>query len=492
MERPLRLLALDLGAESGRATIGSFDGARLHLEEVHRFPNVPVHMGGTLYWDFPRLFSEVLKGIRAAWTHGEVASIGVDGWGVDFGLVDNRGRLLGNPVHYRDSRTQGMLERATQRVKADSIYAQTGIQLMPINTLYQLLSMVETDDPDLERADRLLMIPDLVHHFLSGTTVTEYTNATTTQCFDVQHKHWANSLLDQLHIPLRLFPEVVPPGTRLGPLRADVAEDVGRMIQVVAPATHDTASAVVAAPLDNSAAFLSSGTWSLLGLEVSKPLLTRAAREDNLTNEGGVAGTIRLLKNVMGLWLVQEARRELSPDLSYEELTWHAAEEAAWTAFVDPDDERFLRPGDLLGKVRAFCEETHQATPANGPALVRVLLESLALKYAVVLRQLRAVSGRGVPAIRVVGGGSQNALLCQLTANACGVPVLAGPAEATCVGNLIVQAMALGEVASVSEARALVAASWPATRYDPIEDWSEAHRRFNDIVLLRSTVQGVL
>ncbi|MBV8718704.1 MAG: rhamnulokinase [Chloroflexi bacterium] len=491
VERPLKLLALDLGAESGRAVVGSFNGSRLDLEEAHRFANVPVRMGGTLYWDFPRLFGDVLTGIRAAQQNGPVASVGVDGWGVDFGLLDSRGRLLANPIHYRDSRTEGIMQLATQRVKARDIYAQTGIQLMPINTLYQLLSMAEAHDPDLERADKLLMVPDLVHHFLCDSAVTEYTNASTTQCFDVAHNDWAYGLLADLNIPRHPFPDVVPPGTRLGPLRADVAEHVGGATQVVTPACHDTASAVVATPLDGSAAYLSSGTWSLIGLELPKPVLSDAAREGNLTNEGGVAGTIRLLKNVMGLWLVQEARRELSPDVSYAELTWQAAQEDSWTAFIDPDDERFLRPGDLFGKVRAFCEETRQRPPADGPGLVRVLLESLALKYAVILRQLRTISGRSIAAIRVVGGGSQNALLCQLTANACNVTVLAGPAEATSVGNLIVQAMALGEVASISEARALVAASWPATRYEPANDWSEAHQRFGEIVLSLPKIQGV-
>jgi rhamnulokinase len=491
MNRPLRLLVLDLGAESGRAVVGAFDGSRLALEVVHRFPNVPVRVGGTLYWDFLRLYAEVLNGIRAAVTTGEVASVGVDGWGVDFGLLDGRGRLIGNPVHYRDTRTEGMVTRAQRQVSAETIYAQTGIQFLPINTLYQLLAMVEANDPDLERAQHLLMVPDLVHHFLCDSTVGEYTNATTTQCFDVARNEWASSLLADLNIPLSLFPEVVQPGTRLGPLRADVAAVVGATLSVIAPATHDTASAVVATPLQRATAFLSSGTWSLIGLELHQPVLTNAAREGNLTNEGGVAGTIRLLKNVMGLWLVQEARRGLDQTLSYEELTWQAAEAEPFSAFIDPDDERFLRPGDLSANVRDFCTETGQTAPDDAGGLVRVLLESLALKYAVVLRQLKAVSGQPVEAIHVVGGGSNNALLCQLTANASGLRVLAGPAEATSVGNLIVQAMALGELASVSEARQLVAASWPTDRFDPMGDWTEARQRYDELLRSRSQVQGV-
>jgi rhamnulokinase len=487
---PLRLLALDLGAESGRALSGTFDGSRLEMDVAHRFPNVPVHIGGTLYWDFPRLFGDVLAGIRAALANGPLASVGVDGWGVDFGLIDRRGRLLANPVHYRDTRTSGMLELAQQRVSAEKIYAQTGIQFMSINTLYQLLSMVEEHDPDLERADKLLMVPDLIHHFLCDSVAGEYTNATTTQCFDVSQGNWASQLLSNLDIPLGLFPEVAPPGTRLGPLRADV----GGNLTVIAPATHDTASAVVATPLaaDGTTAYLSSGTWSLIGLELQQPVLTRAAREGNLTNEGGVDGTVRLLKNVMGLWLVQEARRALGITLSYDELTAQAATAAPLSAFIDPDDERFLRPGDLPANVRAFCVESHQTPPVDAASLVRVLLESLALKYAVVLRQLEAVSGRTVRTIHVVGGGSQNALLCQLTANASGVPVLAGPSEATSIGNLVVQAIALGELGSIAEARQMVAASWPARRYEPIGDWSEPRQRFEAILVRRSQVQGVL
>jgi rhamnulokinase len=485
---PLRLLALDLGAESGRALTGSFDGSRLDVEVAHRFPNVPVQMGGTLYWDFPRLFGDVLTGIRAALASGPVASVGVDGWGVDFGLIDQRGRLISNPVHYRDTRTSGMLERALQRVSKEDIYTKTGIQFMPINTLYQLLAM--SGDADLERADRLLMIPDLVHHFLCDSVVGEYTNVTTTQCYDVEHGAWATNLLSDLDIPLRLFPEVVTPGTRLGPLRPDV----GGSLTVIAPATHDTASAVVATPLsaDGSTAYLSSGTWSLIGLELPQPVLTSAAREGNLTNEGGIAGTVRLLKNVMGLWLVQEARRALGVTLSYDELTTQAAAAAPFTAFVDPDDERFLRPGDLPANLRAFCVETGQPSPADTASLVRVVLESLALKYAVVLRQLEAVSGRTVRTIHVVGGGSQNALLCQLTANASGLPVLAGPSEATSIGNLVVQAIALGELGSVAEARQVVSACWPAQHYEPASDWSEARQRFAQILASRSQLQGVL
>lgn len=496
MTTPLRLLALDLGAESGRAVIGKFDGSHLQIEEAHRFPNVPRRVGGTLYWDVLRLYGDVLSGLRAAMLGGPLETVGVDAWGVDFGLIDSRGRLLGNPVHYRDARTNGMIERTVQRVSREKIYASSGIQFMPINTLYQLASMVEADDPDLQRAQLLLLIPDLIHHFLTGSTVGEYTNATTTQCFDVHRGKWASELLVSLGIPTNIFPEVVPPGTVLGSLRQDVAEDVAGNPRVVAPGTHDTASAVAATPLpgDGQTAFLSSGTWSLIGLELDEPVVSEAALAANLTNEGGVAGTIRLLKNVMGLWLVQEARRALArrqSPLSYEQLTALAEAAPSFTAFIDPDDERFLRPGDLLDTVEVFCREAHQPVPPDPGTLIRVLLESLALKYDRVVRQLEAVSGRSIRAIHAVGGGTNNALLCQLTADATGLPVLAGPSEATAIGNLVVQAIAIGELATLAQARALVAQSFPARRYEAGGDWSEPRQRFEHILHMRSQ-EGVL
>jgi rhamnulokinase len=470
--------------------VGQFDGSRLELTEAHRFPNVPVRLGGTLHWDVLRLYGDMLTGIQSALAQGDVATVGVDAWGVDFGLLDARGRLLGNPVHYRDGRTDGILEH----VPRAAIYAATGIQFMPINTLCQLLAMVHSGDPDLRHADQLLLMPDLFHHFLCGSTVGEYTSATTTQCFDVVRGTWAAELLSSLDIPTHVLPEVVLPGTLLGGLRPDVLAELGAgadTLRVIAPATHDTASAVAATPLpgDGSTAFLSSGTWSLVGLELDRPILSVAAREGNLTNEGGVAGTIRLLKNVMGLWLVQQARRAVDhrgASLSYEQLGGLAQAAPAFSAFVDPDDERFLRPGDLVATVNAVCAETSQPPPNDPGSLVRMLLESLALKYAVVLRQLEAVSGRPVRAIHVVGGGSNNALLCQFTADASGLPVLAGPSEAAALGNLIVQAIAVGELASVAEARALVAASFPSRRYEPAGDWSAARERFARVIRRRN------
>ncbi len=489
-DTPFRMAAVDLGAESGRVVVGTFDGGRLALEDVHRFPNVPVTLAGTLHWDFLRLFGEVTAGLRRAAADGPVASVGVDTWGVDFGLLDARGRLLANPVHYRDGRTEGMPGLAFAVVPRDEIYAATGIQLMPINTLYQLLSMVRAGDPLLDQADRLLMMADLFHHFLAGSAVAEYTNASTSQCLDPVARDWARPLLARFGIPTEILPPIVAPGTDLGPMRADVAADTGlRGARVVAPGSHDTASAVVGAPLAGpTTAFLSSGTWSLIGLEMPAPVITEATRAANLTNEGGVAGTVRLLRNVMGLWLVQESRRAIWPGgdaPSYEELAALAETAPAFTAFIDPDDERFLRPGDLPARVRAFCTETGQPVPTDVGTLVRVLLESLALRYAVAVDELARASGHRVEAIHVVGGGSNHRLLCRLTAGATGLPVRAGPVEATAIGNLAVQAIAAGELADVAEARALIARSFTVTTFEPEGDWAEARARFGAMLAAR-------
>jgi rhamnulokinase len=480
----LRLAAVDIGAESGRVLVGTFDGGRLAIEDVHRFPNVPVTVAGTMHWDALRLFGDITAGLRKAGAAGGVASIGIDTWGVDFGLLDARGRLLANPVHYRDRRTEGMPDLAFAVVPRDEIYAATGIQFMPINTLYQLWSMVRAGDPLLGQADRLLMMADLFHHFLAGSAVAEYTNASTSQCLDPIARDWARPLLERFGIPTRILPPIVAPGTVLGPIRADIADDTGlRDARVVAPGSHDTASAVVGAPLDGpTTAYLSSGTWSLIGLEMPAPVINAVSLAANLTNEGGVGGTVRLLRNVVGLWLVQESRRALWPAgdaPSYEDLAVLAEAAPAFTAFIDPVDERFLRPGNLPARVRAFCAETEQPVPDETGTLIRVLLESLALRYAVAVDELARASDHPIEAIQVVGGGSNNRLLCRLTASATGLPVRAGPVEATASGNLCVQAIAAGELASIAEARELIARSFPVTAYEPAGDWAEARARFN-------------
>ena len=487
----LRLAAVDLGAESGRVLVGTFDGGRIAIEDIHRFPNVPVPVGGTLHWDALRLWGDIATGLRKAGAAGEVASVAVDTWGVDFGLLDERGRLIANPVHYRDARTDGMVERAFGLVPRDEMYATTGIQFMAINTVYQLLSLAAADDPQLRHADRLLMMADLFAHFLSGATVSEYTLASTSQALDARARDWARPMLERLGIPTRLLPEIVAPGTDVGGLTGDLAAAPGlARTRVILPGSHDTASAVVGTPIASpSVAYLSSGTWSLIGLEVPEPVISDVSLAANLTNEGGVAGTIRLLRNVVGLWLVQESRRALWPDReppTYEKLAGIAETAPAFTAFIDPDDERFLRPGDLPARVRAFCAETGQPVPPDTATLIRVLLESLALRYAAAIDQLSAASGHHIDGLHIVGGGSNHRLLCRLTAGATGLPVRAGPVEATAIGNLAVQAIARGELASVAEARELAARSYPITTYEPTGDWTEARERFATITARRT------
>jgi rhamnulokinase len=479
----MRLAAVDIGAESGRVLVGTFDGGRLAIEDVHRFPNVPVTVSGTMHWDALRLFGDITTGLRKAGSAGDVASVGVDTWGVDFALLDERGRLLANPVHYRDARTNGMVERAFSLVPKGEIYATTGVQFMAINTVYQLLAMASADDPLLRHADRLLMMADLFAHFLSGASVAEYTLASTSQALDARARDWARPMLERLGIPTGLLPEIVAPGTDVGGLVGALADAPGLAgARVVLPGSHDTASAVVGTPIaSGSTAFLSSGTWSLIGLEVPQPVISDVTLAANLTNEGGVDGTIRLLRNVVGLWLIQESRRALWPDReapSYEKLAGLAETAPAFTAFIDPDDERFLRPGDLPARVREFCVGTGQPVPADTATLIRVLLESLALRYAAAIDQLAAASGHPIDALHIVGGGSNHRLLCRLTAGATGLPVRAGPVEATAIGNLAVQAIAAGELASIGEARELAARSFPITTYDPTGDWAEARERF--------------
>ena len=473
------MLAADLGAESGRAVAGNFDGERLTLEEVRRFPNKPLEAAGTLSWDVRRLYSDVLDAIRAA---GRIASVGIDTWGVDFGLLDRAGRLLGNPAHYRDRRTEGMVEEAFRAVPREEIYARTGIQFMPINTLYQLLAMVRSGDAQLKAADRLLTMPALVAYWLCGVKADEFTDATTTQCYDPLASGWATDLLNRLGIPYAIFGEVVKPGTELGFLNAEFAP--GR-VRLIAPGTHDTASAVAAAPFEagSGAAYISSGTWSLVGLEVTRPVINEAALNANLTNEGGVGGTFRLLKNVMGLWLLQECRRtwaELNTNTPYEELLRLAGEAPAFGAVIDPDDERLLPPGDMPARIAVLASENGMTLDSEPGVVARCILESLALKYRSTIELLEHVTGSSIQTVHIVGGGSHNRLLCQMTADACGRPVVAGPAEASAIGNLMVQAIALGLVASLAQARQVVKRSIAVEVYEPTarEGWDDAWLRF--------------
>jgi rhamnulokinase len=481
-----RYLALDLGAESGRAIVGSFDGDRLAVEEVHRFVNRPVRLPTALHWDILALLAEVRAGIAAAERAGPLTSLAVDTWGVDFGLLDARGGLLGNPVHYRDARTDGMLEAACAVVPREDIFDQTGIQFLPINSLYQLLALVRAEDPSLGVASTLLTIPDLLHYWLSGEKACEFTNATTTQCFNPRTGTWAGDLLRRLGIPEHLFARVLPPGTTLGSLRDEAG--ARHPTRVVLPGSHDTASAVAGTPLRApDAAYISSGTWSLVGVEVTEPVITQQTLALNLTNEGGVAGTFRLLRNVMGLWLVQGIRRGLERQGSaadYAQLTQAAGAAPPLQAVIDPDAPAFLRADDMAEAIRDVCAATGQPAPDTTGALVRVALEGLALRSRWVVEHLEQVTGRPIRTIHIVGGGARNQLLCQMMADAAGRPVLAGPFEATALGNLIVQLMAAGTLASLSEGRDLVARSFPVEEHLPVADprWQDAYGRFRALL----------
>ena len=483
----VRMAAVDLGAQSGRVAVGALEDGRLTLEEVHRFENTPVEDRGALRWDIERLFAEATYGLRMAAREAPLASVAVDSWAVDFGLVDSAGQLIHRPVHYRDTRRADAVDGVYSRIPPRELYERTGIQLMPINTIFELAAMTLEADRALDRADRLLLIPDLLHHRLCGAGSSEFTNATTTQCFDPRTNDWAYDLLERLDIPTRLLPEVVPPATPIGRTREGA--------QVIAVATHDTGSAVAAVPFrEADSAFLSVGTWSLVGLEVDEPLITDETFAANLTNEGGVAGTFRLLRNVTGLWLLHECRRSWESEghfLSFEEIIALADAAPSLCSLIDPDDEALVGAGNMPARIAELCRLSGQPAPEEQGAIARCILESIALKHGVVVNRLREIRGTSPTELHVVGGGARNELLCQWTAEAAGLPVVAGPEEATLVGNLLVQAMALGELASLEEARAVVRASFVPVVYEPSFEpaWVEARDRFADLLATRPALE---
>jgi rhamnulokinase len=479
------MVSIDLGAQSGRVALGRYDGETLSVTELHRFPNVAVRAAGTLHWDALRLHEGVLEGLRLAAREagGSIDSVAVDTWGIDFALLDRAGRLVGNPVHYRDERTQGAMERVFALIPRQELYARTGIQLMPINTLFQLASMAAADDPSLAAASSLVMMADLFHYWLSGVQACELTNATTSQLLDPVSGDWASDLLERLGIRPTIFPEIVPPGTVLGPLLPQIADEmrIGGAV-VVATATHDTAAAVAAIPFrEPGSAYISSGTWSLVGVEVDAPVIDARSFAANLTNEGGVAGTL-LLRNVTGLWLLDECRRawaRAGADVDYEDLVARTEQIPRLRSIVDTDDPAFLAPGDMPGRIREHCARAGEPPPVDEAAVARCVLESLALKYRQTIDLLETVTDSRPPAIHVVGGGALNRLLCQWTADATGLPVIAGPVEAAEIGNLAVQALAIGELASIDEVRVLVDRSFTTHAYEPRAraPWDEAYAR---------------
>lgn len=476
-------LAFDFGAESGRAVLAHLHSGVLTIDEIHRFPNEPVEYGGSLHWDAPRLWLEVQKAF-AKLEETELSGIGVDCWGVDYALLGEHGELLQNPYHYRDSRTQGVMEEVFQRVSKEEIYAATGIQFMPINTLYQLMA-AKRDTPQLLRsAMHLVMMPDLFNFWLTGNAVCEFSNATSTQMVNPKTRNWATKLMERLELSASLPAPIVEPGSRIGTLRGGVTRNSSLFgTPVIAPATHDTGSAVAAVCAREGTAFLSSGTWSLLGTELDAPVLSADALRLNFTNEGGVCGTTRLLKNVMGLWMLQCCRQSWAGQgqvYEYRELMELASGEGPFAHLIDPDEESFLRPPDMPAAIDRFCARTNQAAPATPGAYVRSILESLAFKYRLVLRNLEHVTGRQINQIRVIGGGSRNRLLNQLTADATGKRVLAGPAEATAIGNTAIQMLATGEASSLQEVRAIVERSFPTECFEPVETdrWDREAERF--------------
>jgi rhamnulokinase len=485
-------LGVDLGAESGRVMAGLWNGKRMRLEELHRFPNGGVEIAGTLRWDVLRLWSEIQRGLAvAARTYGKaIRSVGVDTWGVDFALLSEGNELLGQPFHYRDARTRGLMQQAFRRVTRPEIFAATGLQFLEFNTLYQLLALKKAHPSLLATADCLLMMPDFFHWCLSGARVAEFTNATTTQFFHPTRRTWSYGLLRRFDLPTKVLPEVIAPGTRIGPLLGSVATRTGLgRIPVTAPASHDTGSAVAAVPAaqarEGTWAYISSGTWSLMGVELAKAQLSQRVLEFNLTNEGGVDGTYRLLKNIAGLWLVQQCKRAFEATgrkFEYARLVRLAKAAPALRSLVDPDDARFVNPPDMPAAIRKFCRETRQPVPDSEGALVRCALESLALKYQTVLEHLEAVTGKHVEVIHIIGGGAQNKLLNQFTADACQRMVLAGPAEATAFGNVLVQARAGSEISSLAELREAVRCSCELQAFEPrpaqAQAWQEARARF--------------
>jgi len=498
MARTRNYLAIDLGASGGRAILGRFDGERLALDEVHRFANGPVCLPGaggeSLHWDAPRLFLEIQEGLRRGTAAcqtagGTVESLGLDTWGVDYGLLDRHDRLIGVPFHYRDRRTDSMLAEAFRRVPRDEIFRATGIQFMSLNTLYQLLAQLVEDPDVLARARTFLMMPDLLNFWLTGRKASERTIASTSQMLDPLRPAWATGLLERLGITTHFLPPIVEPGTAIGGLLPAVIEETGaRSVRVIAPGCHDTASAVAAVPAEHADyAYLSSGTWSLMGIENPEPILSDRALAAGITNERGVGNTIRLLKNITGLWVIQECRRTWSRGgqaMSWDDIVVRAAAAPPFAAVIDVDAPDFSAPGDMPARIQAYCARTGQSQPAGPGAVARVVLESLALKYRRTLELLDGLAGRRIAILHIVGGGTQNRLTPQFAADATGRPVVAGPVEATAAGNVLMQMLATGAIGSLAEGRAVIRQSFGTEHFTPRDTalWDDAFNRFSRLV----------
>lgn len=488
-------LAVDIGASSGRVLAGQFDGKHIQLNEVHRFENGPIWANGRMYWDILALWRSVQDGLRSAGDQfgDAVSSVGVDTWGVDYGLLGPGDELLGNPRCYRDPRTEGLVEASFDVVSRADIFAETGLQFLNINSLYQLIAMARQNPRLLDVAEDFLMIPDLFHFFLTGVKTNEFSNATTSQLLNPQTRQWCTGLMKAFDIPEKLFRETTEPGANIGPLLSGVAESTGLgKINVIVPGTHDTASAVLAVPSQSRPSsapdwcYISSGTWSLMGVEVPEPVINEKCLSLNFTNEGGVGGTVRLLKNIGGLWLVQECRRIFAlqgREYSWQQLTQLAAESQPLLSLINPDAHVFTAPKDMPNAIREFCDKSNQAVPQSDGAVIRCALESLAMRYRQVHGWLQELTGSGISTIHIVGGGSQNEQLTQMTADACNRLVIAGPVEATAIGNAMLQAISLGAVDSIAAARQVIAESFAVKTYEPANSqiWDDNYARFVEL-----------
>lgn len=484
-----RVLAFDFGASSGRAIIGCFDGDKITLEEVHRFSNDPVSVGGTVYWDVLRLFYEIKQGIIKAKIAGGFDSIGIDTWGVDFGLIDSEGKLMENPVHYRDARTVGLVDEAFKTMPKEKLYGITGIQFMELNTLFQLISLKKYRPWMLERADKMLFMPDLFGYMLTGKMCAEYSIASTSQLIDLDKRTWSKEILDAFGIKESVFAPLVQPGTVLGELSKEVCEECGvDPVPVISVCGHDTQSAITSVPCeDGDFAFLSSGTWSLFGTELDKPIVNETSMNINITNEGGFDGSTGFLKNIIGLWLIQESRRQWKregKEYSYADLEKLALAAEPFKCFIDPDAPEFVPNGNIPERVREFCRKTGQYVPETVGEIMRCIYESLAMKYRLTFEKLRECTERDYPVIHVIGGGTKDGLLCQMTANSCDRTVKAGPIEATVMGNVAVQLMSDGSVKNIGQARKIVADSSELKTFEPkdTDKWAGAYEDFLKVV----------
>jgi rhamnulokinase len=472
------VVAVDLGAGSGRVMDVQFDGTRLELNQLYRFSNYPVQVTNTLYWDVLNMWKHIQTGLSKR--PKDVLSIGVDTWGADIAMLDKNGQLLANPVHYRDADRADAVDWVLERIPRREVYDRTGIQFMPFNTLYLLGAWLRCDSPLLDAADTMLAMPDLFHYWLTGEKYNEFTYATTTQMFSPTLKDWDREMLNKIGIPTHFFPPTIRAGDRIGEYEG---------IPVIAPPAHDTASAVVAVPtVTSDYAYLSSGTWSLLGLELQEAIINEASFEANITNEGGYNNTYRLLKNIMGLWIMEQSLatwRDMGKDYTYAQFQQMAsAQKQPFRSLIDPDELRFYPPGNMPDRIQEFCKETKQPVPETDAEIMTAILVSMALKYRHAVEQLEAISGQSIRQLHIIGGGSQNHVLNQMTANAIGRPVYAGPSEATTLGNAIVQLITLGELASLEEARTMLYETTGVILFEPkdVVVWNENYQRFQDLI----------